>query len=449
MIEKNVDEKFVVMTTGKISHIIPSLALPTVVSMLVSSIYNMADTFFVSRISTSASAAVGIVFSIMAIIQSLGFALGMGCGSNISRKLGEKNVVSANEFASSAFFAALLLGVLLSVFSLTNLDALMVALGSSETVLPFAKSYGQYILLGAPIMMASFVMNNVLRWEGHASFSMIALTSGGVLNVVLDPIFIFGFKLGTAGAAIATLISQCVGFVIFAQFFLRKKGIVSISIFSISKKIRTYILIVTTGLPSLFRQGLASVSTIFLNTHATVYGDAAVAGVSIVTRITMLVASIMVGIGQGFSPVAGYNYGAQKFNRVKEAYSFTVKLGTAILTSCGALLFFFAPTIIRFFRPDDAVIEIGSLTLRFQSAVLCLHGFVIGTNMLMQSTGKNLQATFLACNRQGIYFIPLIFILPHFFGIAGIAATQALSDILSAITAIPYVIWFFRTARTR
>lgn len=432
------------MITKPVSNLVLSLAIPTVTSMLVSSLYNMADTYFVSKLGTSASGAVGIVFSLMAIIQAIGFTLGMGCGSLISRKLGEKDNDAADRYGSSAFFVAIGFGLLITVFGLIYIDPLMMLLGSTETILPYARDYGLYIIIGAPLMCASFVMNNILRSEGHAAFSMIALTSGGFINIILDPIFIFSLKLGTAGAAMATLISQCISFSLLLQFFLRKKGIVHIRISCMSRKFRDYGLVIVTGFPSLCRQGLASVSTVILNNQASAYGDSAVAGISIVMRIVVTVAAVMIGIGQGFTPVSGYNYGAKKYSRVKEAYRFTVMLGTAILSVGAVVLIVFAPQIIKWFRDDPEVIKVGARALRFQSVALPLHGLVIGTNMLMQSTGKQLQATFLACNRQGVYFIPLIIVLPIFFGLTGIEATQACADVLSAITAVPYVLWFMK-----
>lgn len=436
--------QFIKMTTEPVSKLILSLAVPTVISMLVSSIYNMADTFFVSKLGTSATAAVGIVFSVMAIIQAVGFTLGMGCGSLVSRRLGEKNVKAANKYASSAFFASFAIGILVLIVGFSFTDTLMELLGSTPTVLPYSRAYAHYIFLGAPIMCSSFVMNNVLRSEGHASFSMIALTSGGVLNILLDPLFIFTFKLGTAGAAIATLISQCISFAILLQFFLRHKGLTSISIRFISKKFSDYASIVTTGFPSLCRQGLASVSSVLLNREAAIFGDVAIAGMSVVTRIVILIGSIMVGIGQGFTPVAGYNYGAKNFKRVKDSYKFTVILGFITMSFFAAILMIFAPTILSWFAKNLDVIKVGSTALRFQAGAIPLNALIIGTNMLMQATGKSIQATFLACNRQGVYFIPAILILPHLFGLLGVEVSQTIADILSAITAVPYVIWFFK-----
>lgn len=432
------------MTGDKVSKLILRLAFPTIISMLVTGIYNTADTFFVSQLGTSASAAVGIVFSIMAIIQAMGFTLGMGAGSLVSLNLGKKNKAEADKFASTAFFAAIGLGCVITVCGLVWIDELMLLLGSTSTILPYSTAYARYIFIGAPVMCASFVLNNTLRSEGHAAFSMIGLTTGGILNIVLDPIFIFALDLGTAGAAIATLISQCVSFLILLQFFLRRKGIVHVGIHSVSRDFRDFANIIKIGFPSLCRQGLASISTVMLNVNAAAFSDAAVAGMSIVNRIVLLVGSAMIGLGQGFTPVSGYNYGAKCFDRVKKAYAFTVKTGFFSLLAAAALLFGFAPQIVKLFRDDPEVIRTGSAALRYLSVSLPLHAFIVSTNMLMQSCGKSLQATFLACNRQGVYFIPLIIILPKLIGLQGVEMTQAASDILSALTAIPYVIWFFK-----
>jgi Na+-driven multidrug efflux pump len=273
---------------------------------------------------------------------------------------------------------------------------------------------------------------------------MIALTTGGILNIILDPIFIFLLKMGISGAAIATLISQTISFFILLSWFLRRKAICLISLRLISNQITTLKNVVITGLPSLSRQGLASVATILLNRACASYGDGAVAAMAIVTKIVMFIASIMIGIGQGFTPVAGYNYGAKRYDRVKKAYWFTVFSSMTIL---GVFAFFgviFAKEIITFFRNDPEVIKVGTVALRWQIAVLPLHSLIVTTNMLLQATGNIPQATFLSCNRQGVYFIPLILILPKFFALFGIEIVQACSDFLSVLTAIPYLIWFMK-----
>ena len=445
--ERNEDPQFKMMTTEPIHRLIPRLAVPTVLSMMITGVYNTADTYFVSQLGTSASAAVGIVFSLMAIIQAVGFTLGMGCGSIISRRLGEKNLEAANVSGSSAFASAIFFGVLLSVISLSHLEGLVELLGATPTIVPFAEDYAKWILVGAPIICSCFVMNNILRSEGHAAFSAIALTSGGILNIVLDPIFIYCFGLGTKGAAMATVASQAVSFLIFIQFFIRKKGTVALSIKHVSKKVHVYIDIITTGIPALFRQGLASVATILLNTGAGFYGDAAISAMTIATKVIMLCAAVMIGIGQGFAPVAGYNYGARLYKRVRQAYWFTVSVALAILLFLGASLFVFAPQIIAGFRNDAEVVAVGIFALRAQAVSLPLHSIIISVSMLMQACGKKWRASFLSLNRQGVYFVPIILLLPRVVGLTGVEVAQAAADTLSAITALPYLLVFFAELR--
>lgn len=436
--------QFEKMINTPVSKLIISLAIPTIISMLVTAIYNMADTFFVSQINTEASAAVGIVFPIMSIIQACGFTLGMGGGSLVSRRLGERNDKEATEISSTAFYTAFAIGLLIAIFGTLFAPFIIRLIGASETVLPYAKDYARYIFLGAPFMCTSFVLNNVLRSEGKAFFSMVALTSGGILNIILDPIFIYTMNLGISGAAIATLISQFISFLILLSWFLRRKTICKISVKYFTHRAKIFFSIWGTGMPSLARQGLASIATILLNTNAAVYGDSAVAAMSIVTKIVMFIASVMIGIGQGFTPVSGYNYGAKRFDRVKKAYWFTVLAGFSVMFVFAAVCFIFAPQIMKFFRNDIDVIQIGKIALRFQVAVLPLHSLIVCTNMLMQSTGQIKSATFLSCNRQGVYFIPLILILPRIFGLFGVEITQAFADFFSVLTAIPYLIWFMR-----
>lgn len=445
--ERNEDPQFKMMTTEPIRRLIPRLAVPTVLSMMISGVYNTADTYFVSQLGTSASAAVGVVFSLMAIIQAIGFTIGMGCGSIISRRLGEKNQEAANICGSSAFAAAIFFGVALSVVSLLNLKGLVRLLGATPTILPYAEDYAEWILFGAPIICACFAMNNILRSEGHAAFSAVALTSGGILNIVLDPIFIYCFGLGTKGAAMATVASQAVSFLIFIQFFIRKKGTVQLSLKYVSAKIKTYWEILSVGAPAMFRQGLASVATILLNTSAGAYGDAAISAMTISTKVIMLCASVMIGIGQGFAPVAGYNYGARLYKRVRQAYWFTVSVALAILLFLGASLFIFAPQIIAGFRNDAEVVAVGIFALRAQAVSLPLHSIIISVSMLMQACGKKWRASFLSLNRQGVYFVPIILLLPRVVGLTGVEVAQAAADTLSAITALPYLLVFFAELR--
>ncbi|MCR4579262.1 MAG: MATE family efflux transporter [Treponema sp.] len=438
------EEQYDKMINTPVSRLIAGLAVPTVISMLVTSIYNMADTFFVSHISMEASAAVGIVFPIMSIIQACGFTLGMGSGSLVSIRLGQKRNQEANVIASTAFFAALGVGLLITIFGNLFARQFLSLVGASSAVLPYASSYARYIFWGAPFMCASFVLNNVLRSEGKAFFSMIALTSGGILNILLDPIFIFALDLGISGAAIATLVSQLLSFTILLSWFLRRKAVCHMSIKNFTLKDKVLAKVAWTGIPSLARQGLASIATILLNTMAGRFGDAAIAGMSITTKIIMFVASIMIGIGQGFSPVSGYNYGAKRYDRVKQAYRFMLTSGFCIMLAFASVIFIFARQIMAAFIDDEAARAVGSAALRWQVSFIPFHPLIVGTNMLMQSTRNIKAATFLSMNRQGIYFIPAILLLPGILGLTGVEISQFVADVLSALTAIPYAIHFFK-----
>ena len=441
----NSQAQFLKMTETPIPNLVSRLAVPTIISMLVSSIYNMADTFFVAKLGTSAAGAVGIVFSLMAVIQAIGFGLGMGSGSNISRLLGQQKNKEADIIASTGFFSAITFGLVLTFLGTIFINHLMKNLGATETILPYAKDYAKYILFGAPVMCASFVMNNILRSEGKAALSMVGITFGGILNIILDPVFIFVFKLGISGAAIATLLSQCISFSLLLSCFIRKKSTTKLHIKNVSKKIGTYFLIIKTGLPSLCRQALASTATIFLNVSASFYGDSAVAAMSIVGRIFMFTMSAMIGLGQGFQPVLGYNYGAKKYDRVREAIFFTGKVGTVVMTSFAVIGFIFAEDIMKVFRKEDLeVIVIGAFAIKMQCLALPTHPMIVVSNMTLQIVGKSWQGTFLSAARQGIFFLPLIIIFSQAMGLIGIQITQPVADVLTAICTVPFMILFFK-----
>lgn len=430
------DEKFVMMTTAPIPGLIGKLAVPTIISMLISSFYNMADTFFVAKIGTSATAAVGVVFPVMAAIQALGFFFGHGSGNSISRKLGAKDTDTAQELASIGFFAAILCGLILTLAGEFFLTPLSLALGSTETILPYTREYLGIILLGAPYMTAQLVLNNQLRFQGNAFFSMIGITFGGVLNIFLDPLFIFVFHMGVGGAAAATILSQFISFILLL-IGQRVSRCISLRISSIKNLGQNLKIIAGGGLPSLFRQGLGSVAVLALNWAAHPYGDAAIAAMSIVSRITQFASSALIGFGQGFQPVCGFNYGAQKYQRVQEAFWFCVKIATLALLLIGAAGFFLSGHLLSLFREDDAqVIAIGTAALRMQCISLPLTGWIIMNNMMTQTMGKTFRASLLAASRQGLFFLPAVLILPPLLGILGIELAQPVADLLSFILAL-------------
>ncbi len=433
------------MTETSVTKLVISLSIPTVLSQMITSIYNMADTYFVTSLGDSAVGAVSVLYALQSIIQAIGFGLAMGASSLVSRKLGQKENESASKYACCAFYAAFFLGLLLAAGCLIDLDGLLRLFGSTQTILPYAHDYGFIILLGAPVMCASFVLNNVTRSQGRAVTAMAGLTIGGVLNILLDPLFIFTFKMGVGGAALATVVSQCISFVILLSFYFGKRSIISLSPRYLSRKPADYGLIIKTGLPTVFRQGLGSLSTTLLNVQVKVYGDAAIAAVGIANKIYMLLRSFVLGIGHGFQPVAGYNYGAKKLERVKKAFWVATAVGTLVAGLASAFLLLCSRQVIEFFNPETAeTLQIGSRMLIIMGFAIPTLGYSTYVNQLYQSLGFVKGATILASCRQGIFFVPLIFLLPALLGLDGILLTQSLADVLTFLISIPFNIYFLK-----
>lgn len=442
--KQSADEQYFKMTQTPVGKLIFSLGIPTTISMLITNIYNMADSYFVSKISLSAGGATGVVFGIMAILQAFGFMFGHGAGSNISRMLGSKHTEKASQYASTGFFWALLCGLVVMVFGLMFLEPFMYLLGSTDTILPYAKDYGMWILIAAPAMTTSCVLNNILRYEGKATLAMVGLTTGGILNMLLDPLFIFTFDMGIGGAGLATALSQYISFGILLSVFLMKKPQSVISFRFLSREVRVLWDIVRTGLPSLARQGLNSASTLVLNRVAKPFGDAAIAAMSYVGRTSSLIFSVGVGIGQGFQPVAAFNYGAKKYSRVKKGAWFTLAFGAVFIGVLSAICYGLAPQIISLFRKDAQVVQIGGEALRIMCLFLiCLPVSVVG-NMLFQSIGKSMTALILACLQSGLLFIPLCILLSRGWGIMGIEAAQPVAYFCSAAISFPVTLNFLR-----
>ena len=432
------------MTETPIPQLVLSLAAPTILSMLITSIYNLADTFFVGQISTSASGAVGVVSSLMAIIQALGFMLGHGAGTIISRSLGSRDTTAATRFASTSFFTALVFGVVLAVAGLGTLPHFMMLLGSTETILPHACAYARPILIAAPLMISSLVMNNILRYEGKASFAMIGLVTGGLLNIALDPLFIFGLGMGTAGAGLATALSQTISFCILLSMFLRGKTVSQFRLSAVTREARDFGRILLGGAPSFGRQGLNSIGGMLLNLAARGYGDAAVAGMSIVSRIFMFIISVAIGVGQGLQPVASFNYGARKYRRVRQAAIFTIEAAFCMLVVLVGLCWVNGDALIRLFRDDPAVTAVALPAFHYQCLAMLLQPIIVVANMTFQSVGASGRATFLACCRQGVFFIPLILILPRTHGLFGVEICQPIADVLTFLVSLPFLLAFLQ-----
>lgn len=423
--------KYKQLTEAPVEPLICKMAVPTVISMLITSIYNMADTFFVGRLGTSATGAVGVVFPLMALIQAVGFFFGQGSGNYISRMLGAQHRAEAERMAATGFFSALGAGTVILALGLLFRTPLCHLLGATETIFPYALAYMCIVLIGAPWMTAALVLNNQLRLQGNATYAMVGLVSGGILNIALDPLFIFVLKLGIAGAAVATILSQLISFGLLLLGVKLSGGIqIRLRLFSPSRK--RYLALAGGGIPSLCRQGLASIAVTCLNTAARPYGDAAIAAMSIVTRVSQFAGSAMIGFGQGFQPVCGFNFGARKYDRVTCGFWFCVKSSSAVLLLLAVAGWVCAPQIIAIFRADDPeVIRIGALTLRLQCISFPLVGWVTMCNMLLQNIAMTMRASIVAAARQGLFFIPFALMLPLFWELFGVQLCQPASDICS------------------
>lgn len=432
------EQKLRYMTETPLPRLVLSLAVPTMISMLITSFYNMADTYFVGRIgSASASGAVGVVFPLMAIMQAVGFMFGHGSGNHISRVLGAGDTGDAECMAATGFFSAFITGAVIMLVVLLGAEPLVYLLGSTDTIAPYAQEYIRYLMPGAPFLISSLVLNNQLRFQGSAFYAMIGITSGALLNVALDPLFIFVFDMGVAGAALATSLSQIVSFILLLLGTYRGGNIrIRLRCFTPSRK--NFAEILRGGLPSLARQGLNSLSTVCLNLAAGNYGDVAIAAMSIVTRVMMMTVSAIIGFGQGFQPICGFNYGAKRYDRVRHGFWFCVKTCFGVLVVLAAFAVAFAPGIIGLFLANNADVQrIGTLALRLQCIFLPLFSFTCIANMMLQTMGIAGKATLLAAARQGLFFIPAVLVLEKLFGLLGVQMAQPVSDVLSCLLAIP------------
>ncbi len=433
------------MTATPVNRLVLTLALPSIVSMLINNIYNLVDTAFVGRLGTSASGAVGVVFGFMSIIQAFGFMFGQGSGSILSRALGNRDSESASLHASAGFFGAILCGLIISVAGFLFLDEIVMFLGSTETIAPHAKTYISYILIAAPFMCSSLVLNNILRYEGKAALGMIGLMTGAILNMAGDPVLMFGLHMGIAGAGLSTAISQLISWGILLFMFVSGRTSARLR-FPLAARAgaSVYGNIMATGFPSLLRQGLHSLNTVLLNAACAPYGDAAVAGMSIVSRIMFFAFSAALGVGQGFQPVSAFNYGAKRYSRVREGYRYTLTVAEIImLVGCTGILIF-SGDLIGIFRNDPEVIAVGTRALRLQTVAYLFLPICMVTEMLHQSTGHRAEASFLSALRSGLLSVPSLLILSKIRGLAGIQEAQPLAMMLTIPVAVVFAVRFFR-----
>ncbi len=431
------------MTETPVPKLIVTLGIPTTISMLITSIYNMADTYFVGTLGESQQAATGILFTLQAIIQAVAFMLGQGSGTLVSKSLANKDTNEASEYVSTAFFVGAATGTLLLVLGLIFLNPLLILLGSTDTILPYARDYGSWVLIACPFMVCSFVLNNNLRYEGKAFYAMIGLVTGGIINIFGDWVLINLFDMGVFGAGLSTAASQFISFSLLL-FFHKKMAQGNISPFSISRNIKVYLSIMRVGFPALIRQGLSSISNGLLNNLTKPFGDAAIAAMSVVSRYSMLVMCVGLGIGQGFQPVAAFNYQAGKYRRVKQGLLFTMAAGFGLVALMSLPGLLFPAEIVSLFQKHEDVIEIGAFALRCTSIGVLFLPLSIPVNMLYQSIRKAGVSSILSLLRNGLTLIPALLITTHFLGLMGIQISQPIADILTGLISIPFILWFIK-----
>ncbi len=431
------------MTKTPVSRLILKLGMPTTMSMLITSIYNMADTYFVGTLGESQQAATGILFALQAVIQGLAFMLGHGSGSFVAKSLADRDVKEASTYVSTAFFTGGAVGFVLMALGFAFMTPLMYLLGSTDTILPYAKDYGLWVLLSCPFMICSLILNNNLRYEGKAFYAMFGLMAGGILNIFGDYYLVFVCGLGVYGAGLSTAVSQFVGCILLLILYY-KNAQSTISVKYISKKFVTYLSICRVGLPSLIRQGLTAISGSLLNNLTKPFGDAAIDAMAVVNRYSMFVMCVGLGLGQGFQPVAAFNYEAEKVDRVKKGLIFTTIFGTVFVACLSLASYVFAEGIIRMLQSNPEVIKIGKTALRYAAVGLLFMPLSVPVNMLYQSIRKAGIASLLSTMRSGALLIPILLIGVPTLGLTGVQIAQPLSDLLTGLISIPFTVHFLR-----
>ena len=443
------EDKYVEMTQRPVKLLVCKMAVPTIIAMVTTALYNVVDAAFIGRLSTEGTAAIGVSFAYMTFIQALGFFFGHGSGNYISRALGAKNTGSASVVASVGFITPFLIGTLAAIVCLPHLSALSRLLGAPAEVVPYANDYLRYIVGATPFMMSALTLNNQLRLQGNARFGMIGIVSGAILNIALDPLFIFTLGMGVSGASLATAVSQLFAWCLLLGGTFRPESL-HIRLRDFKPSWRVYYEIFRGGLPSLFRQVFNCAAAVSLNYCAALYAApgqeaSAVAAFAVVTRIMMFAFSVVLGFCQGFQPVCGYNYGAGKYERVRESWLFASSVATAFLLVISMVGIIFAPQIVTLFRAEDpALIEIGAVTLRWQCAAFPLVGLFTATGMLFQNIRMTFPATLLSVCRNGLFFLPALLLLPMWLDMLGVQMAQAVADVLTFVLAVPYSVWINR-----
>lgn len=430
-----------ILENDSIPNALVKLSLPAIAAMLICATYNMVDTYFVSQLGiTSATAAISIVFPLFILIGAVGLIFGVGGGTYISRMLGEKNKKQADIVASTSLFTIIIISIIATLFGVIFIKQILAVLGANELIMPYAISYSKIIFLGIIFTMTNMTMENLIRAEGNALISMLIIVSGAIINIILDPIFMFGFGLGLEGAAYATVLSQAISFTLFVFHYIGAKSYVKLSIKSIKISRAIYVQIMKVGIPAFIKQALVSISVGLINKFAIAYGVAAIAAMGITMRVTSMGMMLVIGFAQGFQPLAAYNYGAKKTKRLLEAIRTSIIWLTTFSVIFSVIVILLARSIISKFSQDTEVIEIGVLMFRAFCTTFVFSGFIMIYSVLFEALGKGKKALILAISRQGVFFVPSLYILPIFFGLNGIILAQPIADFFSLILAIIFSI---------
>lgn len=437
------EEKYIKMTQTPETKLVIEFAIPAVIIMIITSIYNIVNSYFVGKLGTNEAAAVQLVFPVMIIIQAIGLFFGQGAGNFISREMGAKSFDKVAKMASTGFYSTIILGVLLAALGTAFLKPFAVMLGANQDTLQYAEAYLRLILWSTPFMASALVLNVILRFQGYASLGMVGIVSGAVLCSILDPLLIIVLQLGVSGASLSTFISQFVSFVILLVGSFKAGGI-SIKLRDFTPSLYYMKEMARGGLPSLIKQGLTAVASFLMNKVAGSYDVSVVAAVGYVQRISVFAASAVAGLGQGLQPVCGFNYGAKMYDRVKKSFWFAIKLGTGIMLALSLAGIFFAPQLIKFFRDDPEVIKVGAFMLRAQSLTYPLMPIATIGSMFLQTLGKATRASLLAVARQGMFLIPALLLMTKLFDLVGFQISQPVADLLAFALGVFFIVGVFR-----
>lgn len=430
----NQNKRMELLGSASISKALLAMGIPTMIGMLINALYNLVDAYFVGGLGESQMGAISVVYPLGQVVVGLGLLFGNGAASYISRLLGRNKKEQANKVASTALYSSLSVGAVVIIVSVVFMKPILKLLGATESILPYAVTYASIYIISCIFNVFNVTMNNIVTSEGAAKTTMCALLIGAVLNIGLDPLFIYTFHLGVAGAAIATAISQMVSTGIYLLYIFRKKSVFQFKIkdYTLSKEIISEIFKI--GIPTLVFQLLTSLSISLINNAAGNYGDAAIAGMGVVTRLVSMGSLTVFGFIKGFQPIAGYSYGAKKFDRLRSAIKTSVLWSTTFCVIAGLLFTVFSSNIVSQFTTGNAeMICIGVKSLRANGITFMLFGFYTVYSSLFLALGKGKEGFILGACRQGICFIPVILILPTLWGLNGILYAQPIADIISAV----------------